>query len=219
MYHSAGVMVRRGVVDGGNSMTGQSVMFEGSSADSIGGYVDDVEVINAQGCFGYYPQKGIYQTNSVCAHPVCASDNPPRGAQEWTNLWTAGANTTITADGYFASDIWVEDSYVYDVCDSDEMRINWEWEEGMYTNFGVTELEEFTPRTPPTANLPWDAECWRPTATCADFIQEWMGGDQSSRTSTNDANASTYEALQGSCYGNKTWNDGLSSQDPDQRVL
>jgi len=218
MYQSAGVMVRRGTVDGGNSMTGQSVMFEGSSGQSIGGYVDDVEVINAQGCFGYYPQKGIYQTNSVCASPVCASDNPPRGAQEMTNLWTAGANTAKSVE-YLSESIYVTSSYVYDVCDADEMSIKWEAEEGMmYTTFEVDELEEFTPRTPPSANLPWDAECWRPTATCADFIQEWMGGDQSFRRRFTD-DAKTYEALQGSCYGNKAWNDGLSSQDPDQRVL
>ena len=193
-------------------------MFEGSSPDAIGGIVDDVEVINTTGCFGYFPHTGIFQHNSVCASPKCASHNQPRGSRHNVYLWTAGKNTASFDEDYYASNIWVEDSYIYDVCDEDEMKVSWEYEDGVYTNFGVTELEEFTPRTPPTANLPWDAECWRPTATCADFIQEWMGGDQSSRKRfTGDAK--TYEALQGSCYGNKAWNDGLSSQDPDQRVL
>ena len=47
VYHSADVTLRHGTVNGGNSSTGQSVMYEGSSVDSIGGTVDDVEVINA----------------------------------------------------------------------------------------------------------------------------------------------------------------------------
>jgi hypothetical protein len=36
-----------GVVDGGNGMTGMGVMYEGSSHESIGGLVEDVEVRNA----------------------------------------------------------------------------------------------------------------------------------------------------------------------------
>ena len=215
VYHSADVTLRHGVVNGGNSSTGQSVMYEGSSEESIGGYVDDVEVVNAQGCFGYYPQKDVFQTGGICASPVCASDNPPRGAQPMTNLWTAGANLTVNL---YAEDIWVEDSYVYDVCDESEMRINWEWEEGLYTNFEVTELDEFTPREPPSVNLPWDSDCWRPTLTCADFWQEHIGGEQESRVSTTNADKSTYENLQGSCYGNLEWNDGLDSQDPVERA-
>ena len=215
VYHSAGVTLRHGTVYGGNSSTGQSVMYEGSSVESIGGYVDDIEVLNAQGCFGFYPQNGIFMTNGVCASPVCASHDPPRGAQPMTNLWTAGANLTVDL---YAEDIWVEDSYVYDVCDASEMRVGWEYDDGAYTNFEVTELEEFTPREPYAANFPWDSECWRPAYTCADFWQEHIGGEQEDRVSTTDADKSTYEALQGSCYGNLEWNDGLESQDPVERA-
>ena len=210
VYHSGDVTLKHGVVDGGNSSTGQSVMYEGSSVDSIGGYVEDVEVLNAQGCFGFFPQDGAVMTNGTCASPVCASDNPPRGAQPMTNLWTAGANVNV---GLYASDIEVYDSYVYDPCDESEMRIGWEYDDGMYTAFEVEEIFEFEPRTPPTANLPWDAEwaeCFRPDLTCADFIQEHIGGDfQEDRVSTQDASKSTYEPLQGSCYGNLEWGDGL----------
>jgi hypothetical protein len=39
--------MRNGVVDGGNGMTGMGVMYEGSSHESIGGLVEDVEVRNA----------------------------------------------------------------------------------------------------------------------------------------------------------------------------
>lgn len=46
-WRSAGVEIKNGVVDGGNGMTGMGVMFEGSSHESIGGLVDNVEVRNA----------------------------------------------------------------------------------------------------------------------------------------------------------------------------
>ena len=91
-----------------------------------------------------------------------------------TNLWTAGANLTVDL---YAEDIWVENSYVYEPCDESEGRIGWEYNDGSYTNFEVSELEEFTPRDPPSVDLPWDSECWRPTYTCADFWQEHIGGE------------------------------------------
>jgi len=91
-----------------------------------------------------------------------------------TNLWTAGANLSVDL---YAEDIWVEDSYVYEPCDESESRIGWEYNDGSYTNFEVSELDEFTPRDPPSVDLPWDSECWRPTYTCADFWQEHIGGE------------------------------------------
>lgn len=46
-WRSSNVTIRDGVVDGGNGMTGMGVMFEGSSHESVGGLVENVEVRHA----------------------------------------------------------------------------------------------------------------------------------------------------------------------------
>lgn len=84
----------------------------------------------------------------------------------------------------------------------------WEYQEGMITEFNVTELEEFTPKTPPATTFSWDATCWKPTYNCLDdFTKESWGSEWTDRTSVLDPTLSTYEVPVGICYGNKTWFD------------
>ena len=205
IWRSSHAHLEDGVVDGNTSPTGQCIMFEGSEHGTKDGYLVNVEAINCKGCFGAFPLEGLYSSNNACASPICQSNNPVRGAQPVINLWTAGANVK---EGVYASDIEVHNSFVYDLCPEGEYRLAWEYEQGMITEFDVTELTEFTPKTPPSANLPWDASCWTPVADCrVDFTQESWGSEWTDRTSVLDPTLSTWEVPVGHCYGNETWFD------------
>lgn len=196
--------MKDGVVDGSNSPTGMGVMFEGSKEGVSNGVIVNVEAINCKGCFSAYPMDGVYQRGNTCASPICQSDNSPRGNSRFTNLWTAGANVK---EQVYSRDIWVQDSYYYDVCDADEMRLNWEYEEGMFTNFEVTELETFSPRTPIAIDFNWDATCWKPTTDCSEFLEEPIGRPGTDRTNVLDPTDNVFEAPIGSCWGNQSWFD------------
>jgi hypothetical protein len=110
-WHSSNVTIRNGVVDGSNAPTGICIMFEGSSEDSKGGIIENVEARNCGGCFSGYPQKGLYQTGNTCAAPVCPSSNPPRGGKKgYLNLWTAGDNIKKQV---FGANVQVHNSFYY----------------------------------------------------------------------------------------------------------
>lgn len=204
VYRSSGVIVKDGVVDGSNSPAGMGVMFEGSEEGVSNGVIIDVEAINCKGCFAAFPMDGVYQRGNTCASPICQSEVSPRGGQPFTNLWTAGANIKHEV---YSSDIWVQDSYYYDVCSTDEMRVKWEYEDGMFSRFDVTELTTFTPRTPTQAEFGWDATCWKPTTDCSEFLQEPIGRPDVERTNVLDPTADMYEAPRGSCWGHESWYD------------
>ena len=54
-WRSSNVIMRNGVIDGNNSLTGMAVMYEGSEEGVHGGILENVEAINCQGCFAGYP--------------------------------------------------------------------------------------------------------------------------------------------------------------------
>lgn len=176
---------------------------------------------------------GLYQRGNTCASVICPSDNPWRGGPEWWRPkgWIAGANIK---EQVFSKNIWVEDSYYYDPCTNpNEFQLQWEYAEGMFTRFDVTELEEFTPRTPPQTEFSWEKTCidaWKPTTDCSEFEIEQIGRGHIEVTSVYDPTKLLYEQPMGSCWvtqdvdenseteeqGNDTEEDGISDDESDE---
>ena len=72
MWRSSNAIVRRGTVDGSNTINGVGVMFEGSTAEIVGGLIEDVDVIGARnGCFSAYGGNGVTFRNTLCADQPC----------------------------------------------------------------------------------------------------------------------------------------------------
>ena len=86
------------------------------------------------------------------------------------NGWTGGDNIK---EEVYASGIVVEDSHYYNMCDPSEGRVMWEAREGIFEKFEVTELETFTPSTPPQVVFDWD-DCGftAPDINCSEFKKE-----------------------------------------------
>ena len=73
----------------------------------------------------------------------------------------------------------------------------------MFTRFEVTELEEFTPRTPPSTDFTWNQTCvqaWKPTTDCSEFLIEPIGRPHIDHTSVYDPTKSVYEEPMGACW-------------------
>ena len=73
----------------------------------------------------------------------------------------------------------------------------------MFTRFEVTELEEFTPRTPPQTEFTWEQTCveaWTPTTDCSEFLVEQIGRGHIEVTSVYDPTKSVLEEPMGSCW-------------------
>ena len=102
-------------------------MYEGSDSSVHGGVIANVEARHCQGCFAGYPINGLYQTDNICANPICKSHEPPRGGKDYVNLWGGGDNYR---DNVLAYDILVEDSQYVNPCDESEGRIKWEHRNG-----------------------------------------------------------------------------------------
>lgn len=101
-------------------MTGMGIMYEGSSHESIGGLLEDVEVRNAQGCFSGYPMNGLTMRNTVCGPQLC-DGSPERGKKTYKNNWTFGNN--MVHEVYAMNNV-VEDSYYTPIC-PDSHRVYW----------------------------------------------------------------------------------------------
>jgi len=93
-------------------------------------------------------------------------------------------------------------------CDESEGRIRWYEEEGIFTKFEVTELQSFTPRTPPSVDLDWKtAECGftPPDTKCDEFDLSDIGV---SKTRYNvNTGEEIFEEYIGSCWGSTSWFD------------
>ena len=101
------------MVNGNNSPTGMAVMYEGSEEGISGGLIENVEVINARGCFGGYPISDLYETGTTCALSFCNADyeNAIRDKnRDRFSMWTAGSNVR---EGVHSHNITVVDSYYY----------------------------------------------------------------------------------------------------------
>ena len=135
VYYSNFVTVRRGVVDGNNSRTGDGIMFEHSDD----GLCEDVDSVNqANGCFAAYPGNRDVFRNTRCKDIVCTDQG--RGAPSSGGLAWAGEPTSTL--------LRIETSSYQNLCGG---RV---WDR---TTFSVVDLTAatFTPRPPQRLAFCW----------------------------------------------------------------
>ena len=73
----------------------------------------------------------------------------------------------------------------------------------MFTRFDVTELEEFTPKTPPQTKFSWEQTCvdaWKPSTDCSQFEVEQIGREHIEVTSVYDPNKILNYHPKGACW-------------------
>merc|ERR1711981_1498627 len=130
-------------------------------------------------------------------------------------MWTFGNNVVV---GVYSYDIEVEDSYYYDGCTDSIGHLKWEAnkDEG-FAKFHVIELEEWSPRTPPSTHFVWDEEeCGftPPNISCLEFPKEEIGAKSISQCNVNKPEECFFEAPIGAC-----WEDWVNPFDIDDYTV
>ena len=91
----------------------------------------------------------------------------------------------------------------------------------MFTRFEVTELEEFTPRTPPQTEFTWEQTCveaWTPTTDCSEFLVEQIGRGHIEVTSVYDPTKSVYEEPMGSCWVTQDIDEDSEDEEEENEI-
>lgn len=151
VWRSSNVTVRRGVIDGNNSPSGQGVMFEGSDPYTIGGLLEDVDALHqGDGCFAGYPAQHLVMNNTRCAWTHCNGWSGRGKPMSGSLAWCAGDENGVQSHG-----IDVRNSAFYELCRSYH---TWEASKGGFVNDTVqaVELGSFTPRKPVQVRMCWD---------------------------------------------------------------
>lgn len=139
VFQSAGVTVRRGLLDGNNAPTGVGVMFEQSDGSS-GGLVEDVDAVRmGNGCFSGYPARGVVFRRTGCRDNICTDQG--RGEPASGGLAWAGSPQS--------SNLRIEASKYFDLC------AGLVWDESVFDAIQLDETD-FTPRPPLRLDFCWE---------------------------------------------------------------
>jgi hypothetical protein len=139
VYHSNNIVIRRGLLDGNNSLTGDGVMADQGSGNVVVQDVDTVRQMN--GCFGAWGPGGGNVTfrNTRCRDTICKSVRgvPASGGLAWSfDPTRTGATYRIVNGTYF------------NLCNPDNIV----WDESM-VSFKQVSHQNFAPRKPVRVKL------------------------------------------------------------------
>jgi len=139
VYQSSNVTVRRGLVDGNNSVSGVGVMFEQSGSGHSGGLAEDVDAVHqGNGCFSGYPGYNVTFRRTRSRDNFCTDQG--RGEPSSGGLAWAGSPES--------SGLRIEDSRYHNLCQG------LVWDESVFTAQELTD-EDFTPRAPLRLTFCW----------------------------------------------------------------
>jgi len=181
-WRASRTTLKNGIVDGNNSDRGICVMYEGSSIETEGGLVENVDAIHCQGCFSGYPSTGLEMKNVTCAQSWCdGTERFPAKKDGAFNLWQYGPNLVEPVYSYNNT---VADSFYENNCPSTKVHHVYGGgdsvgEDYSLISFEATEITNgtYTIPTPMTITFDWDtcADLTVPTTKCEEFPRQRLG--------------------------------------------
>ncbi len=140
IYQSSNVAVRRGLIDGDNSPSGDGVMFELSGGSSSGGLCEDVDAVHmGNGCFAGYPATNVTFRRTRCRDNICTDQGrgvPSSGGLAWAGS-PSSSNLQILASSY------------HGLCST------LVWDMAAFSTVDLTD-DDFTPRAPIRLHFCWE---------------------------------------------------------------
>lgn len=148
VYHSANVTVRRGLVEGNNSPTGDGVMFEARPSD-WGGLCEDVDAVRqGNGNFAGYPAFGVTFRRTRGRDLMCwdqGRGNPSSGGLAWAG--SPQSSSLALLDSQYMNTFQVP----FMQCNGGGV-----WDAARFTGgLELTEVNGFTPRAPLRLDFSW----------------------------------------------------------------
>jgi len=138
IYQSSNCTVRRGLVDGNNSPSGDGIMFEESDSSVTGGLCEDVDVIHqGNGCFAGYPAQNLVFQSVRTKDNHCTGESGRDPPSSNALVFAGGSESGIDSHN-----ISVITSIYYNLCNPGNLF----WPDQAFSKEDVTEAD-FTPRT------------------------------------------------------------------------